>query len=118
MTFRKSFAAALLGGAMAVTPALLHAQSTTTTNGSASGSVTAQPANGASRAAGANAAGAANTATSPNGATTTTNGTYGGMGTDQSTTTNKVKKSKDKMTSPDNSQEQQQNPIDQTTQPH
>src|SRR5580698_7875452 len=93
VTFQKSLAAALLSGAVAfMTPVLLHAQTTTTPTSSPA----AQPANGASQAAGANAAGAANTANNPNGQTpaNTTNGTYGGMGTDQSTTTPKQKPAK------------------------
>lgn len=120
VTFQRSLAAALLSGAVAVmTPMLLHAQSTTTTtNGSASGSATAQPGNGASQAAGSNAAGAANTATSPNGTATTTNGTYGGMGTDQSTVNSQVKKAKQKATSPISSPEETQPSNNATTTPH
>jgi hypothetical protein len=111
ITFQKSLAAALLSGAVALmTPVLLHAQTTTTTNGSASGSVSAQPANGSSAAAGANAAGAASESSGQNIAPTTSTGAYGGMGTDQSTTNND--KAKNKATSPMNS------PSDTATQPH
>ena len=109
VTFQKSLAAALLSGAVAfMTPVLLHAQTTSAPSG-------AQPANGASQAAGANAAGAANTANSPNGTSpaTTTNGTYGGMGNDQSTTAPKHKPVKS--TTPGDMNTQQNNS---TTTPH
>jgi hypothetical protein len=85
VSFRKSFSAALLSGAVAiVTPALagglILAQSsgsaTTGTNASGAGTIGARPADSAARAAGANAAGSMN---ENNGVTTP--GTYGGMGT-------------------------------------
>jgi len=116
ITFQKSLAAALLSGAVAVvTPALagglLLAQAQTTTpsaTGSAttSGTVTAQP-DSAGAKANANAAGAAKV--SPD----ATTGTYGGMGTDQSTINSDVSKAKKKATSPMSA------PSDTTTtQPH
>lgn len=85
ISFRKSFSAALLSGAVAiVTPALAGGLILAQANGSspnATGSPSApphaQPADSAARAAGSNAAGSMNT---NNGVTTP--GTYGGMGTE------------------------------------
>lgn len=89
ISFRKSFSAALLSGAVAiVTPALagglILAQANTTSpnaTGAApvNGSPGAQPADSAARKAGANAAGSMN---ENNGENAT--GTYGGMGTEPS----------------------------------
>ena len=84
ISFRKSFSAALLSGAVAiVTPALAGGLILAQANGSspnATGSQSvppnAQPADSAARAAGSNAAGSMNT---NNGEATP--GTYGGMGT-------------------------------------
>ena len=105
ITFQKSFAAALLTGAVAfATPVLLHAQTTTKTNGSAttSGQVQAPASNAAGNAAGANAAGAASTSSGQNltpNSTNATTGAYGGMSTDQST--NDANKAEKKATSHD-----------------
>jgi hypothetical protein len=110
ITFQKSLAAALLTGTIAfATPVLLHAQTAAgKAGGSAttSGQVQVPASNGASQAAGANAAGAASTINGANGnvtpnSTPTTTGTYGGMGTDQ-TTINR-NKAKNKATTPTNS---------------
>lgn len=125
ITFQKSLAAALLTGAVAfATPVLLHAQ-TTKAGGSAttSGSVQAPASNGASNAAGANAAGAASTSSGENltpNNTNATTGTYGGMGTDQSTINNGANKSKSKATSPNNmsAPNNMSSPNATTTQPH
>jgi hypothetical protein len=122
ITFQKSLAAALLSGAVALaTPVLLHAQ-TAKTNGSAatSGQVQVPASNGASDAAGANAAGAASTSSGENltpSNTNTTTGAYGGMGTDQSTTSD-VSKAKKKATTPPSAPNEMSSPNATTTQPH
>jgi hypothetical protein len=125
ITFRKSFAAALLSASVAAAvPVIALAQSGSGASGSAGATGTAtptgtmtrtpgaQPANGANSAAGANAAGAASTSSgqSMSAPNSTATGTYGGMGTDQTKTINNdVNKTKQKATSPLN---------DVTTQPH
>ena len=97
ISFRKSFSAALLSGAVAiVTPVLagglILAQADNTnrpnstgqvyTPGMTNGMVTAQPGDSAAQAAGANAAGSMNTNNGMNATGTGPNapGTYGGMG--------------------------------------
>jgi hypothetical protein len=89
VSFRKSFSAALLSGAVAiVTPALAGGLILAQASGNSPNATTAptnvspgaQPADSAARAAGANAAGAINT---NNGVNAT--GTYGGMGTEPTT---------------------------------
>ena len=122
ITFQKSLAAALLSGAIAVvTPALagglLLAQAQTTApsaSGSATtnGTVTAQP-DSAGAKANVNAAGAAKVSPDANNPT----GSYGGMGTDQSTINKDVSKAKKKATTPMESPNNMSSP-EQTTVPH